>query len=825
MSTSEVHEREEQLDEVLAAYLEAVETGWAPGRQRLLACYPHLAEDLNRFFANQDRVESVAAPLRPPTVSGPQAPASPVTVDDAQTPTVRHEMGWPIIPGYEVLREVGRGGMGVVYQARQLSCERPVALKMLLAAPQTGPQEQRDRFRAEAHAAARLQHPGIVQLFEVGENEGRPYLVMEYVAGGSLAERLDGTPLPPREAAALVEKLARATHVAHQAGIIHRDLKPANVLLATSRSDKHPCLSLGPADKQDACRYEPKITDFGLAKRLDVAGQTVSGAIVGTPSYMAPEQAGSKGKRIGPATDVYGLGAILYELLTGRPPFKGTTPLETALQVISDEPVPPSQLQPKTPRDLETICLKCLHKEAHKRYPTAEALAADLRRFQAGEPVQARPVGLGERTIKWVRRRPAQAVLLALVVLGTLACFALVLWRLRVEERLHNQAVQAEQREKGHRREAERSLYLIHIARANREWNAGTMDRARYFLSLCPEEPRGWEWNCLQRLCSSGKPLTLKGHPQQVNSVCWSPDGKLLAGPGGAPEIREPGELKVWDAQTGKEVLDLKGHTGAVLSVCFSPDGTRLAGGSEDQTVKVWDAQTGREVLSLKGGGSSVAFSPNGKLLASASRVLDVQKQEWVGEVKVWEAQTGKEIPSGNDYTGGVGSVAFSPDGTRLASAGFPENRVKVWDVRTGQELLALKGHTFPVLSVCFSPDGKRIASAGKDRTVRLWDAQTGRELFALQGHTARVHSVCFSPDGKRLASASGDPFSLTSGEVKVWDVESGQEVLSLKGRHFGATSVSFSPDGNRLACVEDAEVTVYDGTPLEKPPAQPPQP
>src|SRR5262249_17925913 len=247
------------------------------------------------------------------------------------------------------------------------------------------------RFRTEAEAIARMQHPNIVQIYEVGEQGGLPYFSLEFCGGGSLEKKLSGTPLPPHESAALVEALARAMDAAHQKGVIHRDLKPANVLLAEDGT--------------------PKITDFGLAKKLDEAGQTASGAVMGTPSYMAPEQAG--GKAVGPLADVYALGAILYECLTGRPPFKAATPLDTIMQVISEEVVSPSLLSPQVPRDLETICLKCLQKEPAKRYTTAQALADDLRRFLAGEPIVARPVGWLERVWKWSHRRPAAAALLA----------------------------------------------------------------------------------------------------------------------------------------------------------------------------------------------------------------------------------------------------------------------------------------------------------------------------------------------------------------------------------------------------------------------------
>jgi hypothetical protein len=307
----------------------------------------------------------------------------------------------PRVPGYEVLGVLGRGGMGVVYRARQVQLDRVVALKMILAGGHAGAEELA-RFRTEAEAIARLQHPHIVQIHEVGEHDGLPFFSLEFCAGGSLEKKLGGTPLPPPEAARLVETLARAAQAAHERHIVHRDLKPANVLLAADGT--------------------PKLTDFGLAKKLDAgAGQTQSGAVVGTPSYMAPEPArGPKGE-VGPAADVYALGAILYELLTGRPPFKAATAMDTVLQVLADEPVPPRQLQPKTPRDLETICLKCLQKDPKRRYPSALALAEDLRRFRAGEPITARPVGALERVWRWCRRNPGMASSAAAVVVALIA--------------------------------------------------------------------------------------------------------------------------------------------------------------------------------------------------------------------------------------------------------------------------------------------------------------------------------------------------------------------------------------------------------------------
>jgi eukaryotic-like serine/threonine-protein kinase len=336
----------------------------------------------------------------------------------------------PTVPGYEVLERLGAGGMGVVYKARQVVANRVVAVKMLRDA--AADLETRFRFVAEAEAAARLQHPNIVQIFEVGEASGRPFLALEFCAGGSLADRLDGTPLPPREAADLIERLAGAIEHAHRAGVVHRDLKPGNILLVSGGvvSGEWSADQTGPPTHHSPLTaHQPKIADFGLARRLDVdQGQTQSGTILGTPSYMSPEQAAGDSKRVGPAADVYALGAILYEMLTGRPPFTGETVYETFRQVREQEPVPPRRLQPKVPRDLETICLKCLQKEPRKRYATADALADDVRNFQEGRPVRARPVSSLERLGKWVRRRPGTAALVGLLGLAVAGALAGGVW-------------------------------------------------------------------------------------------------------------------------------------------------------------------------------------------------------------------------------------------------------------------------------------------------------------------------------------------------------------------------------------------------------------
>ena len=824
--------RDQRVDALIAAYLEAVDAGRAPDRRELLARHPELAGELEAFFADHDRVDQLAQPLRLPSpppsqrtepeegVTGLHRAAEAATLAPREAPLIGPPLGTKVryIGDYELLDELGRGGMGVVYKARQSKLNRLVALKMILAGEYAGEREVA-RFRTEAEAVARLQHPNIVQIFEVGEHDGHPYFSLEFVDGGSLAQKLDGTPLPPQQAARLVETLARAMHAAHQAGVVHRDLKPANVLLTADGT--------------------PKITDFGLAKKLeDAAGPTGSNAIMGTPSYMAPEQAGGDSNKVGPPADVYALGAILYELLTGRPPFKAATPLDTVLQVVNDEPVPPRKLQSKTPRDLDTICLKCLQKAPGKRYATAADLAEDLRRFQAQEPIQARPVGRLERGVKWAKRRPAVAALLAALVLAALGLVGGGAWftislqnalgaerdalgsakasaeaERGAKEKAQNEKVQAD----AARTKAEWLAYAGQITLAQREWQDGDVGHARDLLGACQGNLRGWEYDYLDTLFNKNQ-RTLRGHTGRVTSVAFSPDGKRLV------SGSQDNTVKVWDAQTGQETLTLKGHTGAVRSVAFSPDGKRLVSGSQDGTVKVWDAQTGQETLTLKGHTlwvTSVAFSPDGKRLVSGSQDCTV---------KVWDAQTGHESLTLKGHTGGITSVAFSPDGKRLVS-GSQDGTVKVWDAQTGQETLTLKGHTGrftsvvfswdaqtgqetrtlkghtgKVYSVAFSPDGKRLASGGYDNTVKVWDAQTGQETLTLKGHFGPVRSAAFSPDGKRLVSGSYDS------TLKVWDAQTGQETLTLKGHAGWVNSVAFSPDGKHLVSGSaDGTIKVWD--------------
>jgi WD40 repeat protein/tRNA A-37 threonylcarbamoyl transferase component Bud32 len=655
--------------------------------------------------------------------------------------------------------------MGVVYHARQTRLNRHVALKMILAGAHASG-EAAARFLAEAKTVAKLQHPHIVQIFHIDEHAGYPYLEMEFIGGGSLADQLDGIPRPPREAARLVEILAGAMAEAHRKGVVHRDLKPGNILLTPEGT--------------------PKVADFGLAKLLDVeSALTRTDSVLGSPSYMAPEQAGGKTKEVGPAADVYALGAILYEQLTGRPPFRGATVLETLEQVKTAEPVPPSRLVPGLLRDAETIALKCLQKDPGKRYESAEALAEDLRRFEAGDPIVARPVGRVERAWRWCRRNPAVASLSAAVLLIFAAGFAGAAWNYwRAEATL---------------RELERTLYFQRIALAHRELSADNLGRALALLDQCPESLRQWEWYYLKRICRVD-PLVLpdKG---EVNSVAFSPDGERLASAG------EDGTVTIRNSRTGEVVQTLDAHTDFVYSVAFHPDGRRLASAGADRKVKVWDLTTGQESFTAPassgvpyGVAHGVAFSPDGRRLATG----------FEGAVNVWDWRTRQllhKLP-GHGHLGI--NIAFSPDGRRLASGSWTGD-IMIWDAETGKRLRTLSGHRLPVSSLVFNRDGRRLVSACFDRRLIVWDATTGSEVRRFRGHDGIVLGVVFSPDGSRLASVGEDK------RIRVWEAATGLEVLDLRGHTGMSQCVAFSPDGMRLASAgRDATIRLWDSTPLQ---------
>jgi eukaryotic-like serine/threonine-protein kinase len=835
--------------QVLLRQLLCVELDW----RRRQGDRPSLTEYLARFPDHASLVREVVArrvgrPSPPSTTETQSITGATSAAGGAETV--------PAVAGYEVGRLLGRGGMGVVYEAVQVRAGRRVALKLLRGGA-GAEAEERDRFRREVEAAAGLRHPGIVQVHEVGDHDGVPWFSMELCESGCLADYLRGGPLLPADAAALVEGLARAMHHAHQAGIIHRDLKPANILFSPTGA----ATAAVPDEVRPALSsLAAKVADFGLARKRDTGGHTQTGVVVGTPPYMAPEQASGRNSELGPACDTYALGAILYECLTGRPPFQAATALDTILLVISEEPVSPRRLNAKVPRDLETVCLKCLQKEPRKRYATALELADDLKRFLAGMPVRARPVGRAERAWRWCRRNPAVASLLAVVALLLVAgtsVAALLAVRAEAEaerardnerdalaekDRADREAKEARrqkgeaEKERKNANEAEadaiketraaraaerlerRRAHGVGMLLTQAAWEQHQVDRFLQLLEehrprkVRDEDFRGFEWFYWKRQFQRGH-TTLKGHTDKVLSVAFSADGKRIA------SGSQDGTVKVWDAHTGKAALTLKGHNGPVYSVAFSADGKRIASGSEDRTVKVWDARTGQKTFTLKGNGNgvtSVAFSADGKRILSAS-----------GTVKVWDAETGQEAFS-LDINGS--SVCFSPDGKRIASGSTndrarvrnrtrlkkrttedsvdpfdffsnspdvvikPVPAVQVWDARTGKPERTLEGHTGDVTSVAFSADGKRIVSGSRDGTVKVWEAQTGQETLTLKGHTDHVLSVSFSADGKRIASGSEDK------TLKVWDAQTGQEALTLKGHASEVWSVAFSADGQRIA-------------------------
>jgi WD40 repeat protein len=758
------------LEDVILAYLKEAEAGRPQAAADLLARHPHLAADLALFLDDQGRIAALADPLRAtgPHPSGP-APGPLASFGD-----------------YEVLGELARGGMGVVYKARQRSLNRVVALKVILTGGLASGDEVR-RFRAEAETAAALEHPHIVPIYEVGEAGGLPFFSMKLIEGGSLAEHLARFRGDPHGAARLLATVARAVHYAHQRGVLHRDLKPANVLLDADGT--------------------PYVTDFGLARRAE--GLTRSGVLAGTPAYMAPEQAEGR-KDVSTAADVYGLGAILYELLTGQPPFRAETVPETLLRVIRDEPTPPARLNPAVPRDLETICLKCLHNGPAQRYGNAEALADDLDRWLNGEPILARPVGRAERLVKWARRNKAAAGLIAVALLVPLIVAAVLVVANAEVRREKDAAEQAYDREKdtsarlgkalGQQR---RALYFNRIHLIDREWLTEHLDQATELLGECPEDLRGWEWDYLDRLCHAER-LTFTWKKELLDSVAFNPDGTQLLVSSGNVSTGRVGEVKTWDARTGRELLTMEGKAGAFFNAVYSPDGRLIAAPSKDKLVRVWEAATGRLLHTLapkRGCTIDAAFNRDGSRLAVAV--------DGPGVV-VYDTATGAEVSTHPAGAGYVITVAYSPDDRFLLSGG-PGRDIVVRDLPAGTEQ-KLTGHADRVNVVAFSRDGKSLASGSEDGKVKLWDVATWKEARTLVGHKRPVYRVAFSPDSHRLLTAGGAYGSGGRAEIKLWDVASGNELFAFRGHFGGGIGAAFSPDGGRLATASsDGTLKVWD--------------
>jgi eukaryotic-like serine/threonine-protein kinase len=745
------------------------------------------------------------------------------------------------VPGYEIEEVLGRGGMGVVYKARHLKLKRTVALKMVLAGEHAGPREQA-RFRIEAEAVARLQHPNIVQIHEVGEAGGHPYCALEFVEGGTLAGKLDGKPMPAREAAKLVEALARAMQLAHSRNVVHRDLKPANILLATDGT--------------------PKITDFGLARQLDSdSGETQDGAVMGTPSYMAPEQASGHANEAGPAADVYALGAILYDCLVGQPPFKGKTMVETLAQVRMQEPTAPSRLQANVPLDLETICLKCLRKEPENRYASAAELADELVRYQQGEPILARPVGRLERAVKWVKRNPvvagaAVAVILALAA-GTTVSYLKYLdaeqqksiaeGRRKDADKQRQAADEARDQAQREQKAERWGRYRSNIAAASGALQLQNSDAARSALDDAPQEHRNWEWQYVHsQLDGASHVLHVPGG--RIDSLVLSPSGRQIA-----VCCFEHDDVYLYDVTTGKLDAVLRGHSAPTTSVAYRPDGKQVATASNDQTIRLWDPATGHQVALLRPevAPTKLDRSPIVAYNADGSRIVSFAGSDGgAGTNRLWNATTGKEIavlaewqefsnrvafrPDGKRVAVGsrefvylrdaitgrqiavlgphattVWLLVYSPDGKRIASATAPgSNAIHLWDGESGKQVAVLRGHTNPVDTMIFSPDGSRLVSWGEypDYMPRLWDAVNGQLMDNLAGHKNRILTVAFSPDGKRVVTASSDQ------TARLWDGRTGQPLAVLGGHTDQVPVALFSPDGTRVVTASnDATLRLWD--------------
>ncbi len=755
---------------------------------------------------------------------------------DARGPALGDPPKPSVVGPYEIEAEIGRGGMGIVYRARDTRLNRAVALKTIRRGLMPTRAELL-RFRAEAETAAALDHPGIVPIYEVGGDDDSPYFVMALIEGRSLADLVSRGPLPARLAASYVKSAAHAVAFAHGRGVIHRDLKPANILLDRSG--------------------EPRISDFGLAKRADVGSDlTGTGEILGTPGYMPPEQADGGASGVGPLSDVYSLGATLYCLLTGRPPFQAASKIEAVRQVLERDPVPPRQLDRAIPRDLETICLKCLEKPAHRRYASADALADDLERFLDGRPIHARPVGFAGLVLRGVRRKPLVAALASALVLACVIGFAGIVWKWR---------------EADARAVAERwQVYRAEMGRAASEYQASNLNSARAALDDAPADHRGWEWRHFasqldrsarsasptgaqvawvaihpdgQRIISaqgdgsvatwdpktgriastrpgvSGMPTfaVVKDSPRVAiklddgSVVLWDPDRKTNEVLFREPQTRamwiaahpargrvyagiNDGRFLVWDASTAKLIATHPGHDPTVGGMTVSSDG-HVACGWGDGHVRIWDPETGKSVRFETGQGTvnAMAFSPNSRVLATGHAYP-------TNAVGIFDAADGRVIGITNDHEDRVNAISFSPDGRLVVSASM-DKTARLRDAATAKTIAVLRGHSGQVQQAAFGPDGRRVVTASRDGLLRLWDVATTESVAVLGGHRDLVADAVWSRDGRQIVSGSFD------GTVRSWDVPTLERDGVLRGHTNFVYGVTWLPDGERLMSL------AWDGT------------
>ncbi len=737
---------------------------------------------------------------------------------------------------YELIEEIARGGMGIVYKARQVSLDRIVAVKLLLSGALSSP-EYVKRFRVEASAAASLQHPNIVTIHEVGVQQGQHYLVMDYVDGPSLAKLVVQQPLPAKRAAAYMKIVAEAVHFAHEHGILHRDLKPSNVLI----------------DSKD----QPRVTDFGLAKRFEGESEvTLSGQLVGSPSYMPPEQAAAKRGKVSRRSDVYGLGAMLYHLLTGRAPFQAATLTDTLDQVLNTEAAAPRWLNPAVPRDLETICLKCLEKEPAKRYPTAQTLAQELERFLNGQPVLARPVSPLGKTWRWCRRQPVRAGLIAALIVVTALGLAGMLWQWR---RAESQRANAEAEAllarrnayAGDMKEVQRALEETDLGRAwellNRHRPAGKSEiPARPAGGRSPKsEPdlRGWEWRYLWDRCRSNERFRLHQYSNAVSALAFSPDGKWLA------VRREGGAVALWDAVAKRPATELPG-AGPSRALAFSPRSNLLAWGTKDAggaaLVSLCDLSAQKEIVRFPHSHAilSIAFSPDSRQMAALAfngtvRVWNLESRQVMSDfpTALDDGRPGRYSiatnaaaaePIWSNSSKDYGCMLFSPDGRWLV-VGEAKPRIRLLDRASGKEtVILLPRPADGVTALAISRDGKLFAAGcgHDDNEIHLWDLAPSTNValighsgwiggtnVALTGHSGWITGLAFSPDGQTLASVSSDQ------TLRLWDVARKAERRPFQGNTDQVWALAWSPDGTNLVTgAKDGTVRYWD--PLAKPPA-----